>query len=146
MSKKISELKLTTSVGENSYIPVVVDGTTMRVMVKVLKENLSGNNGGGSSPLDIVYTTNDLTEFTCNMSFEEIYEALISGSRMATITISLGGVTTLAKSNLWSFIDNSQDLDGAIAFVFSCDAGPALGFIRIIHYDVGVIVCTGLEA
>lgn len=127
--RSITELPVLNEVPDGTYT-VVVDGGTAKL----------APYGGGAEAIKIVYTTTDMSECTCNMTYEEIYEALVVEEKMAVIEVSFGGVMTLAKSGLWSFM-NGAAIGSETGFNFSFDM--VSDFMRIVHTNDDTIAVYG---
>lgn len=130
--RSITELPVLTEVPDGTYTVVVVDGGTAK---------LAPYGGGGAEAVEIVYTTADMATFTCNKTYAEMYEKLVTGKGVANIKIAVAGAGMLGAASSWSFLDYTN-FGGAANFVSTCDNGDS--FIRVVHGSDDTVTVTGL--
>ena len=119
MSKKISELELTTTVEDESCVPVVVNGATKKVMLTLLKEILGGGEDGkdgkdgkdGTSPtISVLAITGGhritITDVNGSKSFD-VMDGEGASVTFADVTNALG----YTPANGQALIDHKVDSD-----------------------------------
>ncbi len=113
--RSITELEVLTEVPDGTYT-VVVDGGTAK---------LAPYGGGGAEAIEIVYTTADGVTVTCDKTYEEIYEALVTGNGVANVKIVVEG-TLFSAGNWWSFAIGPMTESEYDYFIFSANIGTGI--------------------
>lgn len=133
--RSITELEVLTEVPDGTYT-VVVDGGTAK---------LAPYGGGGAEAIEIVYTSADGETVTCDKTYEEIYEALVTnnGVAIAKFRMEVDTGTAEYRSSFWNLMDYTS-VGGPAAFVFVWDFGGSL--LRVIHESSNTITAVEDES
>ena len=126
--RNITELPVLTEVPDGTYT-VVVDGGTAKLAPY--------GGGGGAEAIEVTYTTADMQTFTCDKTYEELYEALVVNNGIAVGKLMMGDVAMIGKTGLWSFA-NAEAVGGVgSAFVFAMSIGSST--TTLLHSNEDVI-------